>query len=72
MGRDNYNEGFGRMGDNAAQNRMIRNAAKQVGISEQELSDEIHSRKATWYSGDYTYSQLLDIARKILKEKNKK
>ena len=71
MSRDNYNQGFGEMGDNRQQNRMIRDVARQEGISESELSDEIHSRKDDWYEGDYSYSELVKIAREIKEEKKK-
>lgn len=70
MSRDNYNYGSGTMGNNHKQNQMIRDAARAVGISESELSEEVHSRKETWYSGDFSYSQLLAIAREI-KDKKK-
>ncbi len=65
MSRDNYNYGFGRMGNNSRQNQMIRDAANAVGIDPDDLADEIHSRKGDWDSGDYSYSELLEIAREI-------
>lgn len=69
MSRDNYNYGAGTMGNNHKQNQMIRDAARAVGISESELSAEVHARKEDWFSGDFSYSELLEIAREI---KNKK
>lgn len=69
MGRDNFIYGAGKMGNNHKQNQMIRNAAQQVGISEAELSAEVHARKEDWFQGDFTYSELLEIAREI---KNRK
>lgn len=69
MSRDNYNYGSGTMSNNHKQNQMIRDAAKAIGISEAELSAEVHARKEDWYAGDFSYSELLDIAREI---KNKK
>ena len=69
MSRDNYNEGYGRMGNNHKQNQMIRDAARQVGISESELSAEVHRRKDDWYEGDFSFSQLLEIAREIKRKK---
>ena len=69
MSRDNYNYGAGRMVDNGKQNQMIRDAARQVGISASELSAEVHRRKDDWYSGDFSFSELIKIAQEI---KNKK
>ena len=65
MPRDNYNYGAGEMGNNHKQNQMIRDAARAVGISESALSTEVHDRKADWYGGDFSYSELLQIAREI-------
>lgn len=65
MSRDNYNYGAGEMSNNHKQNQMIRDAARSVGISESDLSAEVHARKADWYGGDFSYSELLEIAREI-------
>ena len=72
MARKNYKVTEGVMKNNHQQNQMVRNAAKEVGISEQELSDEIHDRKKDWFERDYTYSELLEIAREIKKRNDKK
>ena len=69
MSRDNYNYGAGKMGNNSRQNQMIKDAAHAVGIDPDDLSDEIHRRKGDWYSGDYSYSELLEIAREIKRRK---
>lgn len=65
MSRDNYNYGKGKMVNNHKQNQMIRDAARSAGVSESELSAEVHARKGDWYEGDYTYNELLFIAREI-------
>lgn len=70
MARDNYNYGSGSMSNNHKQNQMIRDAARTVGISESELSAEVHARKADWYEGDFSYSELLEIAREIKNSKH--
>ena len=68
MSRNDYNYGMGKMGNNQKQNQMIKDSARQVGISSEELSKEVHRTKDDWYEGDFSYSELLEIARKI-KEK---
>lgn len=44
---------------------MVADAAREVGISQSELSDAVHAMKDDWYNGDFSYSELLKIARDI-------
>lgn len=67
--RDNRHPGSGTMGNNSQQNQKVRDAARSVGISERELSAEIHDSKDAWDSGDYSYAELIEMAKRI---KNKK
>lgn len=71
MSRDNYNYGAGKMGDNGKANQMIRDAARQVGIDPDDLSDRVHEEKDWSYEGDYKYGELLELARIIKKEQGK-
>lgn len=65
MSRDNFNYGAGKMTNNSRQNQMIRDAAREMKVSERELSEEVHARKEQHYSGDFSYSELLEIARDL-------
>ena len=65
MSRNDHNYGAGKMGNNHQKNQMIRDAANAVGIDPDDLAYEIHRRKGDWDSGDYSYSELLEIAREL-------
>lgn len=67
MNRDGYNCGKGEMDNNRKQILRIQDAARSVGISFSELSAEVNARKSDCY--DYTYIELLNIAREIKKRK---
>lgn len=68
MARDNYVYGNGKMGNNHQQNQMVANAARAAGVKVEKLSQEIHDRKGDWYEGDYTYNELLEIAKELAKD----
>jgi len=68
MARDNYNYGAGKMGDNGKQNQMIRDVARQVGVSETALSDLVHEEKSAWYKGDFSYEELTELAESLKKK----
>ena len=65
MSRNDYKVTSGEMENNHRKNQMIRDAAREVGISEQDLSDAVHYSKGDWDSGDFTYTKLLELARDI-------
>ena len=69
MARDNYNYGKGKMGDNSSQNRMIRDVAREIGVDSDDLSKRVHELKDDWYSGDYSYSELKQIAQDLKKNR---
>lgn len=71
MARKDFLPTDGKMSNNHNQNKMIREAAKEFGIPEMELSKEIHAQKNEWYGGDFTYQELREIA-KELKERLEK
>ena len=68
MSRDNHNQGYGKMVNNHKKNQMVRDAAREVGISESQLSAEIHNRKGDWDEGDFSYEELKEIARQLKKK----
>ncbi|MBR6034268.1 MAG: hypothetical protein IKP28_06055 [Clostridia bacterium] len=72
MARDDYRSSPGEMENNHRKNQMISAAAREVGISASDLSDEVHARKSNWDEGDFSYSDLLRIAREIKAEQDKK
>lgn len=65
MGRDNRHPGEGRMVNNSRQNQMIRDVARQKGISAEDLADAVHRLKGNWDGGDYSYSELCEIAEDV-------
>lgn len=65
MARDDYKFSPGEMENNHRKNQKVADAAREVGISQQELSDAVHAQKGTWDAGDLSYSDLLSIARDI-------
>ena len=65
MARDDYRTSPGTMENNHRKNQMVKDAARQVGIDPDDLSAELHSRKSNWDEGDFSYSDLLRIARDI-------
>ncbi len=71
MARDDYRTSSGEMENNHRKNQMISAAAREVGISASDLSDEVHARKGDWDAGDFTYSELLKIAREIKDDQRK-
>ena len=68
MGRNDYNYGSGKMGRNKDQNQMVRDAAREVGVDPQKLSELVHQEKDNWYNGDYSYSYLIDLAKELKKK----
>lgn len=69
MARDNYNYGKGKMGNNKEQNKMVKEAARQVGVDPDKLSDYIHECKDDWYGGDYSFNELVEMAKELKKMK---
>ena len=67
MSRDDYNCGKDEMVNNRKQILRIQDAARSVGISFSELSEEVNTRERDCY--EYTYIELLNIAREIKKRK---
>ena len=65
MSRDNRHPGNGEMVDNARLNRMVRDAAREVGIPADVLSAEVHRIKEIWDKGDFSYRELVAIAEDI-------
>ena len=65
MARDDYRTSKGEMENNHKKNQMIANAANQVGISKAELSEAVHAMKGDWDEGDFSYSELIQIAKDI-------
>lgn len=62
MSRDTRHPGGGQMGNNSRQNQMIRDVARAKGISAEDLADAVHRLKDDWDGGDFSYSDLCDIA----------
>ena len=67
MGRDDRHPGGGQMVNNGRQNQMIRDVAREKGVSVEALSNAVHRLKGSWDSGDFTYSELREIADDIKK-----
>jgi hypothetical protein len=44
---------------------MVKDAARQVGIDPDDLSAVLHAKKSDWDEGDFSYSELVKIAREI-------
>lgn len=63
MSRDNYNYGAGKMGDNRTANQQVKDVAREFDIDEKEFSDYVHAVKEDFYTGDFKYSVLRELAR---------
>ena len=58
-----------KMGNNSEVNKMVKRAAKEVGISEEELSKLVHQEKDAWFEGDFSYAYLIELAEEIKTKK---
>ncbi len=65
MARDDYRTSSGTMENNHRKNQMVKDAARQVGIDPDDLSAVLHAKKSDWDEGDFSYSELVKIAREI-------
>ncbi len=72
MARGDFLPTDGKMTNNHNQNKMVREAAKDLGISEMDLSKEIHTLKDEWYGGDFSYQELREIAKEVKERLDKK
>ena len=60
----------GSINDDRKQVNKIRQIANQLGISEIELLDKVHAHRRTWYQQEFSYQELLEIAREIKHNKH--
>ena len=73
MGRSDFNpEKNKKMGNNSEVNKMVKRAAREVGVSEEELSKLVHQEKEAWFEGDFSYAYLIELAEEIKKKKSQK
>lgn len=73
MSRNDFNpKENAKMGTNSKANKDVANAAREVGVSKEELSRAVHKEKKFDFHGDLPYSELVELAKEIKAKENKK
>ena len=73
MSRNDFNpKENSKMGNNSKANKDVANAAREVGVSKEELSRAVHKEKKFDFHGDLPYSDIVALAKEIKTKEDKK